>query len=29
MQKSMDELVQKYTRKGHPSAEELVAAQGG
>ena len=24
----MDELVQKYLRQGHPSAGELIAAQG-
>ena len=28
MQDAMDELVQKYSRLGHPSAKELVAAQG-
>jgi hypothetical protein len=25
---AMDELVQKYSRLGHPSAEELIATQG-
>jgi hypothetical protein len=25
---TMDELVQRYSRQGHPSEEELVAAQG-
>ena len=24
----MDELIQTYTRRGHPSVDELVAAQG-
>ena len=24
----MDELVQKYSRRGHPTAEELITAQG-
>ena len=28
MQKSMDELVHKYARQGHPTVDELVAAQG-
>jgi hypothetical protein len=28
VQDTMDELVQKYSRLGHPSAKELVAAQG-
>jgi hypothetical protein len=28
MKDAMDELVQKYSRQGHPSAEELIAAQG-
>ena len=28
MQESMDELVQKYSRRGHPSLEELISAQG-
>jgi hypothetical protein len=25
---AMDELAQKYSHRGHPSVEELVAAQG-
>jgi len=28
MKDAMDELVQKHSRQGHPSAEELIAAQG-
>jgi hypothetical protein len=28
MRKPMDELVQEYVRRGHPTTEELVAAQG-
>ena len=28
MQDAMDELVQRCSRLGHPSADELVAAQG-
>jgi hypothetical protein len=28
MKDAMDELVQKYSRWGHPSAEELIAEQG-
>jgi hypothetical protein len=28
MPKSMDELGQEYSRRGHPTVEELVAAQG-
>jgi len=28
MKDAMDELVRKYSRQGHPSAEELIAAQG-
>ncbi|MGA2272836.1 MAG: hypothetical protein ABSH00_04720 [Bryobacteraceae bacterium] len=28
MKDAMDELVQKYSRQGRPSAEELIAAQG-
>jgi hypothetical protein len=28
MKKSMDELVQKYARRGHPTIEELIIAQG-
>jgi hypothetical protein len=28
MRKPMDELVQEYLRRGHPTTEELVAAQG-
>jgi hypothetical protein len=28
MEDKRDELVRKYCRHGHPSAEELVAAQG-
>jgi len=28
MKDTMDELVQRYSHRGHPSAEELVAAQG-
>jgi hypothetical protein len=28
MKDAMGELVQKYSRQGHPSAEELIAAQG-
>jgi hypothetical protein len=27
MRESMDELVQKYTRRGHPTTEELIASQ--
>ena len=28
MKRAIDELVQKYVRQGHPTAEELVQAQG-
>jgi len=28
MKDAMDQLVQKYSRQGHPSAEELIGAQG-
>jgi hypothetical protein len=28
MKGAMAELAHKYSRKGHPSAEELIAAQG-
>jgi hypothetical protein len=28
MRESMDELAKKYTRRGHPTVEELIAAQG-
>jgi hypothetical protein len=28
MQDALAELVRKYTRVGHPSADELIAAQG-
>jgi hypothetical protein len=28
MQDSMDELGRKYARSGHPTTEELIAAQG-
>jgi hypothetical protein len=28
MKDAMDELVRKYSRQGHPSVEELIAAQG-
>jgi hypothetical protein len=28
MKDTIDELVQKYSRQGHPSAGELIAAQG-
>jgi hypothetical protein len=28
MQEPMEELIQKYSRRGHPSVDELVAAQG-
>ena len=28
MQESMDDLVQKYARRGHPTMEELIATQG-
>ena len=28
MQEAMDEFVQKYARRGHPTTEELIAAQG-
>ena len=28
MPKSMDELGQEYSRRGHPTVEELVTAQG-
>jgi hypothetical protein len=28
MQEPMDELVQKYARRGHPTMEELITAQG-
>jgi hypothetical protein len=28
MQDGGDQLVQKYIRKGHPTAEELIEAQG-
>jgi hypothetical protein len=27
MQHAMDELVQRYARRGHPTTEELIAAQ--
>ena len=28
MKQSMDELVQNYARRGHPTTEELITAQG-
>ena len=28
MKEPMDELVQKYARRGHPTTEELITAQG-